>query len=116
MPTTLGDYGRTSEKYGEIAFYYAFPIKLYFGNHQIKPDDVVTWCKENCQGYYKIVSYTHKSSKRNRRNPRKYDQQVVFVDKIYLSDNRDAVAIKLMWSVTKTYLQRPRIARLRLED
>jgi hypothetical protein len=113
MPTTLADYGRGSEKYGEIPFYYAFPIKLYFGSDQIMPDDVLTWCRENCKGFYKIVSYKHKNSIRNAKNPRKFDKEVIYVDKIYLSEASDATYIKVRWKVTQTKLMRPRMPRLR---
>lgn len=113
MPTTLSDHGRTSEKHGDIPFFYAFPIKFFFGNSQLEPDDVLTWCRENCKGYYKVVCYTHASSKRNRQDPTKFDKKVVYVDKIYLSDDRDATYIKLAYSVTKTYLKRPKIERLK---
>jgi len=106
MPTTLSDFGRESEKHGNIPFYYAFPVKFYFGNSQLEPDDVLTWCRENCSGYYKVVCYTHKSSKRNKNNPRKFDKKVLYVDKIYLSEMKDATYIKLAYSVTSTVIRR----------
>jgi hypothetical protein len=116
MPTTLSDFGRDSEKHGDIPFYYAFPIKFYFGNSQLEPDDVLTWCRENTSGYYKVVCYTHKSSVRNKHDPRKFDKKVLYVDKIYLSDNKDATYIKLAYKVTKTVLRRSdKIKRLKTE-
>lgn len=114
MPTTLSDFGRTSTQHGDIPFYYAFPIKFYFGNSQLMPDDVLTWCRQNCSGYYKVVCYTHKSSRRNSTNPRKFDEHVVYVDKIYLSETKDATYIKLAFNVTKTVLSRKdKIKRLK---
>lgn len=113
MTTTLQDYGRTSEKHGEIGFYYAFPIRFYFGQHQISPDDVNTWCTENAQGYYKVTTYTHKDSRRKSPRSREFDEKIVYVDKIYLSDERDAVAIKMMFDVQETKILRPRLKALR---
>lgn len=110
MATTLSDYGRNSEKHGEIAYYYAFPIRFYFGQHQIAPDDVHSWARENCQGYYKISCYSHESSKRDIITG-EVTERVVFVDKIYLSDEADALAIKLIFDVRDQKIMRPKLAR-----
>lgn len=113
MTTTLQDYGRHSEKHGDIAFYYAFPIRFYFGQHQIAPDDVNTWCTEHAQGYYKITTYTHKDSVRVHARSREFSNKVVYVDKIYLSDERDAIALKLMFDVREEAIKRPKVKPLR---
>lgn len=104
MATTLGDYGRESERFGDIPFYYGFPFRFWFGEHQIQPDDVETWCRENCIGYYKTVTYTHKTSVRLRNGS--YDTKIVFVDKIYLADEADALRIKLSFDVKETVVKR----------
>lgn len=110
MPSTLGDFGRDSERYGNIAFFYAFPIKFWFGQHQVAPDDVLSWCRENCEGYYKITCYTHVTSTRNKDGS--YDEKIIFVDKIYLSNESDAALIKLTFDVRDQQIKRPaRIAR-----
>ena len=103
--TTLKDYGRSSERHGDIPFYYGFPFRFWFGEHQLAPEDVETWCRENCLGYYKTVSYTHKNSIRLRNG--KFDTKVIFVDKIYLGDETDAMRIKLAFSVKDTVIKRP---------
>lgn len=112
MATTLGDFGRESERFGDIPFYYGFPFRFYFGEHQIQPEDVETWCRENCKGFYKTVTYTHKSSKRNRKG--EYEERFVYVDKIYLADEDDATLIKLSFNVKDTVIKdRPRIKNRR---
>jgi hypothetical protein len=113
MSTTLRDYGRHSEKHGDIAYYYAFPIRFYFGQHMIAPDDVLSWCQENAQGYYKISCYTHENSKRVSPRSRDFAEKFVYVDKIYLSDERDAIAIKLMFDVREERIKRPKLKALR---
>lgn len=113
MTTTLRDYGRVSEKHGEIGYYYAFPIRFYVAQHMVAPEDVHTWCRENCQGYYKITGYTHESSKRVSPNSPELAERVVYVDKIYLSDESDATMIKLAFDVKETKVLRPRLKRLR---
>lgn len=110
MATTISDYGRTSEKYGEISFYYAFPYRFWFGQHQIAPEDVLTWCRENATGYYKVVAYAHESSVRDEVTGAVV-QKVVYVDKIYLEKGEDAMAIKLTFDVNDTKVQRPRLKR-----
>lgn len=112
MPTTLGDYGRHSEKFGDISFYYAFAYRFYFGEHQIAPEDVHTWCKENCVGYYKITGYTHESSVRRKRS-KEFDSKVVYADKVYLADEKDALRLKLAYDVKETIVKRPRIKRFK---
>lgn len=105
MATTLKDYGRHSEKHGDIPFYYGFPFRFWFGEHQIAPEDVETWCRENCAGYYKTVTYTHKNSIRLRNGS--FDERVVFVDKIYLADEIDAARIKSFFDVRDVQIKRP---------
>lgn len=112
MSTTLRDYGRHSEKHGDIPYYYGFPIRFYFGQHMIAPEDVETWCRENAVGYYKISSYTHESSKRVSPRSREFAEKIVYVDKIYLSEPADAVAIKLMFDVREERVLRPKLKRL----
>ena len=69
MSTTIKDFGRHSDKFGDIAHYYAFPIRFWFGNHQLAPDDVLSWLRDNAKGYYKVVCYTHKDSVRVKGRP-----------------------------------------------
>ena len=106
--TTIQDYGRRSEQFGMIPYFYAFPYKFWFQEHQIAPDDVATWCFENCIGYYKIVCYTHENSVRDPKDPRKWLHQVVYVDKVYLSDDHDAVTMRLTFSILDVKVRRPR--------
>lgn len=77
------------------------------------PDDMVTWCRENCEGYYKIVTYTHNTSKRITGS-KKFDSKVVFVDKVYLSRDSDAMMLRLSYSVSDVVIRRP--DKLRKED
>lgn len=112
MATTLKDFGRHTERFGDIPFYYGFPFRFYFGEHQIQPEDVESWCRENCQGYYKTVTYTHKSSVRNANG--EYENRVIYVDKIYLANDSDALQIKLAFNVKDTMVKdRPRIKNRR---
>lgn len=114
--TTLKDHGRHSEKHGDIAYYYAFPYRLYFGQHMISPDDVETWCTEHAVGYYKTSTYVHKDSTRvfvNGVETKEYIEKKIFVDKIYLQDPKDVIAIKLMFDVTDEKVSRPRIKLIR---
>lgn len=104
--TTLKDYGRHSEKHGDIPYYYGFPFRFYFAEHQVAPNDVESWCVENCIGYYKTVSYTHKDSVR-LKGGRGFDTHVVYIDKIYLQDERDAMRLKLKWDVRDEQVKRP---------
>ena len=105
MTTTLKDFGRHSERHGDIPYYYGFPFRFWFGEHQVQPEDVETWCRENCVGYYKTVSYTHDSSVRLRNG--QYDTRVIFIDKIYLADEVDASRIKLQFDVRDVVVKRP---------
>lgn len=109
--TTLKDYGRHSEKYGDIGFYYVFNYRFWFGDHQIAPDDVMTWCLNNCKGYYKVTGYTHKSS--TRKADGSYENRVIYADKVYLADEADALRIRLAFKVQDTVIKRPRIERRR---
>lgn len=104
--TTLKDYGRMSEEYGNIPYYYAFKYRFYFNQHQIEPDDVATWCKLNCEGYYKIVGYTHISSVR-LPNSNKFSTRIAYVDKVYLSEDVDAVCVRLSYDVSDIIVRRP---------
>lgn len=101
--TTLSDYGRYSEKYGEVPFYYTFKIKFYFQDPQVVPDDVQTWCQENCKGYYRVQSYTHKSSTS--------DHPVRYCEKVYLQEEQDAMIIKLMFNVSEQWIKLPKATR-----
>lgn len=105
--TTLKDYGRNSERHGDIPFYYGFPFRFWFGQHQIAPEDVETWCRENCIGYYKTVGYTHNSSVRIKGRPNEFDTKVIYIDKIYLADEADALRVKMMFDVRDTQVKRP---------
>ena len=114
MATTLKDYGRNSEKFGQIPYYYGFHYRFWFGQSQVQPEDVETWCRENCLGYYKTVTYTHKKSVRNPDGS--YKNRVVYVDKIYLADERDALRIKLAYDVRDVKVMRPRMPRKKKDD
>jgi hypothetical protein len=110
MASTLSDFGRTSERYGDIAFYYAFPVKLWFQQSMLVPEDVLTWCRENCTGFYKVTAYTHEDSVRIGKN--EYDTKIMYVDKIYLSSEDDAVIIKMMFEVKDHQVKRPKLKRV----
>jgi hypothetical protein len=112
MPTTLSDEGRAG-KHGEIPFYYAFPYRFYFAENQIAPEDVLSWCQEYCKGYYKVASYTHRSSVRSAANPTKFDQKVIYIDRIFLSNEEDAMLIRLSFSVKTIKVMRPKIEPLK---
>jgi hypothetical protein len=109
MSTTIKDYGRHSEKFGDIAHYYAFPIRFWFGNSQLAPDDVLTWLRSNAKGYYKVVCYTHKDSTRVKGRPSEFENKVIYVDKVYLADEMDAAKIKLAFDVRDVQVKRPRL-------
>lgn len=111
MTTTIKDFGRHSEKFGDIAFYYAFPIKFWFGQSMLVPEDVLSWCRENCTGYYKVVCYTHEDSVRNKAG--KFDEKIMYVDKIYLNSEDDAAIIKLTFDVREQQVKRPRLRKER---
>jgi hypothetical protein len=113
MTTTLHDYGRHSEKYGDIGFYYAFNFRFWFGEHQIAPDDVLTWCRNNCVGYYKVKCYTHKDSKRVSPRSKDFANKVVYADVVYLADEADAMRIRLKFDVKDTQVKRPKIKPLK---
>lgn len=108
MSTTLKDFGRHSERFGDIPFYYAFPIKFWFEQHMLIPEDVLTWCRENCTGCYKVVQYTHKDS---RKNGKDYLEKIMYVDKIYLESMEDAALIKMFFEVKEQQVKRPRIEK-----
>jgi hypothetical protein len=114
MTTTLQDYGRHSEKHGDIGFYYAFTIRFWFGQHELAPNDINTWCRENCKGYYKVSAYTHESSTR-LPGQREFSEKVVYVDKIYLSDHNDALKLKEVFDVRDERVKRPRIKRFKIK-
>lgn len=113
MSSTLQDYGRESEKHGEIPFFYGFPFRFWFGQHQVAPEDVNTWCTENAQGYYKVYTYVHKDSKRVTPRSKTFAEKIVYVDKIYLADPRDAEAIKAAFDVRSERVMHPRMKQLR---
>jgi len=104
MPSTLSEFGRRSERYGDIAFFYAFPIKFWFGQSMIQPEDVLSWCKENCKGFFKVVCYTHEDSTREKDG--RVTNKVIYVDKIYLSSEEDAAMIKLTFDVRDQKVKR----------
>lgn len=102
--TTLKDHGRSRE---DIPFYYAFPFKFWFRESMIKPEDVQTWCQKNCAGWYKIVSYTHEDSVRKKYSrTNEFEEKIIFIDKIYLSDESDALAIQLAFDVSDKQIVR----------
>lgn len=113
MTSTLQDFGRQSEKHGEIPFFYGFPFRFWFGQHQIAPEDVNSWCTLNAVGYYKVYTYVHKDSKRKSARSREFENKVVYVDKIYLQDPRDAAAIKEAFDVRSEKVMHPRLKALR---
>jgi hypothetical protein len=108
MSTTIKDFGHNSERFGNIGFYYAFPIKFWFGQSMVHPEDVLTWCREHCQGYYKITCYTHEDSVKVGGV---FTEKYVFIDKIYLSSEEDAALIKLMFEVREQQVKRPKMKR-----
>lgn len=111
MASTLSDFGRQSERYGNISFFYAFPIKFWFGQSMLVPEDVLSWCRENCKGYYKVYAYTHEDSVRRGRS-KEFDEKIMYVDKIYLSDEADAALIKLTFDVREQKVLRPKLKRI----
>ncbi|MNK57784.1 hypothetical protein D3C87_768480 [compost metagenome] len=113
MTSTLQDFGRQSEKHGEIPFFYGFPFRFWFGQHQIAPEDVNSWCTLNAVGYYKVYTYVHKDSKRVSPRSKVFESKVVYVDKIYLQDPRDAAAIKEAFDVRSEKVMHPRMKALR---
>lgn len=108
MPSTIQDFGRSSARYGNIAFYYAFPIKFWFGQSMLMPEDVLTWCRANCKGYYKVTCYTHEDSVRKGRA---FLEKIMYVDKIYLSSEEDAAAIQKVFTVKTSQVKRPKLKR-----
>ena len=110
MPSTLQDFGRQSARYGDIAYFYAFPIKFWFGQSMLVPEDVLSWCRENCKGYYKVVCYTHEDSTRKGRS-KDFEEKIMYVDKIYLSSEDDAALIKLTFDVKEQQVKRPKLKR-----
>lgn len=101
--TTLIDKGRTGER--DIPYFYAFKYRFWMCQSHIQPDDVASWCESQCRGYYKIVGYTHRTSNRNPITG-KFDEKVVFVDKVYLSDDVDAVSMRLTFDVLEVKVHR----------
>lgn len=118
--TTLKDHGRESEKHGFIPYFNWATFKLHFNENQISPDDVESWCVENCQGLYRTQTYIHKDSKRvfvDGVETKQFEEKIIYIDKVYLNDPRDVVAIKLMWDIMElTQIDeppsRPRIKRI----
>jgi hypothetical protein len=107
MSTTLHDHGRTSERFGDIAHFYAFPYKFWFRYSMMVPEDVATWCRENCTGYYKVYCYTHEDSVRGKDG--KYKEKIMYVDRIFLQDEGDAALIKLAFKVSDQQVSRPKL-------
>ncbi len=110
MTTTIKDFGRHSERFGDIGFYYAFPIKFWFGQSMLVPEDVLSWCRENCTGFYKVVSYTHE---RSQKADGLFTEKYIFVDKIYLEKEEDAALIKLTYDVRDQQVKRPKLKRIK---
>lgn len=108
MSTTIKDFGHNSERFGNIGFYYAFPIKFWFGQSMLHPEDVLSWCRDNCSGYYKVTCYTHEDSVKVGGV---FTEKYVFIDKIYLSSEEDAALIKLMFDVREQQVKRPKLKR-----
>jgi hypothetical protein len=106
MSTTIKDFGRHSERFGDIPPYYIFPIKFWFKSEMLVPDDVLTWCRNNCTGFYKVVAYTHEDSVKNGK---KFAEKIMYVDKIYLASEEDAALIKLTFKVLDQKISRPRM-------
>ena len=111
MSTAIKDFGRHSEQFGEIPFYYAFPFRFWIGSHEVMPEDVLTWCRENCRDdrYYKVVCYTHKNSK-TIKGTKEFYEKVIYVDKVYLASAEDAEALKAAFDVRSEKVQRPRFS------
>jgi hypothetical protein len=114
MSTTLKDanLGLTQADASQIPHYYVFPFKFWFKEQQVAPEDVLTWCRKHCTGapdesYYKVVCYTHKSSVRVRYRPKEFEVKVVYVDHIFLSNEKDAARIKLKFNVSDQKVKRP---------
>jgi hypothetical protein len=108
MSTTIKDFGRHSDRFGDIPFYYGFPIKFWFKSHMLIPDDVLTWCRRNCTGFYKVVAYTHEDSKK-KPGTKTFAEKIMYVDKIYLEKEEDAALIKLTFKVLDQKISRPRL-------
>lgn len=106
MTTTIKDFGRHSEKFGDISFYYAFPYKFWVKDNFVVPEDVLTWCREYCDGYYKVVQYTHEDSVRNGKD---FDMKIMYVDKVYFEKEEDAVRFKLTFEVKDQQIRRPKL-------
>ncbi len=106
MSTTIKDFGRHSERFGDIPPYYIFPIKFWFKSEMLVPDDVLTWCRNNCTGFYKVVAYTHEDSVKHGK---KFAEKIMYVDKIYLASEDDAALIKLTFKVLDQKISRPRM-------
>lgn len=111
--TTIKDFGRHSERFGDISHFYVFQYRFWFGQDQLQPEDVGTWLRENATGYYRVMSYTHKDSIRTKGHPKEFDKKVVYVDKVYLASAEDAAKIKLAFDVRETQVKRPRLKALR---
>lgn len=113
MATTISVHGHDSELFPDIPFYYAFKYRLYFGSHQIAPDDIETWAKEYCTGYFRTRCYTHESSKRDPQTGF-ITEKVVYADCIYLQKEADAATVRLAFEdVKEIRIKRPKLPRLR---
>lgn len=110
MSTTIKDFGRSSERFGDIPFYYGFEHRFWIGQHDIMPNDVLSWCRENCKDYYKVTCYTHKDSKRLGKT-REFYEKVIFVDKVYLASAEDAEAMKAVFDIRSERIKRPRVGK-----
>ena len=102
--TTLKDYGRGSEQFGNIPYYYVFPYRFFFAGSHVEPEDVRSWCRQNCMGYYRIECYTHKDSVKVNG---KWIEKRIYVDRLFISDQIDAVQIRLKFDVSEVSILRP---------
>lgn len=115
--TTLIDKGRNKAEGRDVPYYYAFPFRFWMTGGAVAPDDVASWCRDQCRGYYKITGYTHNTSVRDPRNPTKYLNRIVYVDKVYLSDEVDAVSLRLTFDVLEVKVHRnEKMDRMKRED
>lgn len=109
MSTTIKDFGRHSERFGDISYYYVFTHKFWVNEHQVAPDDILSWCRENCSGYYKVTCYTHEKSIRN--DDGSYAEKIVYVDTVYLQNDEDSLMLALRYSLSDIAIKRPKLAR-----
>jgi len=114
MTTTIKDFGRHSDRFGNIPKFNWATCTLWFRQNQVAPDDVHTWLINNASDLYRVVMYTHKDSKRIHPRSKVLAEKVVYVDKIYLKSADDAMMVKLAFDVQEVKVNnRPRLKQLR---